>query len=314
MLWLRRRERIARTADSWAARSIGGLSADERAERDGWRAADLAHETAWRQAQALVHATDGIRRPRAAASTTPAARPLWRPAIACVAVIVAAGGAFYAERGRFGLSGQSSTHYAAVSAPSHLRLDDGTIVDLDSGGAIRANFSGPVRAVRLERGTARFKVAHDKVHPFVVTAADRQVTAIGTRFEVALRQHGVIVTLFQGAVEVAARHAPAAHRPVQLKPGQRLTVENGQETLGDGPAIVSTSGPHDVPATPAAAIVAAANRATTMPIRFSDPALGSRAIQGRLDTRDTAALAAQIGAALGLEVHRTDSGYLLSPR
>lgn len=316
MLWPNSRERIARTADNWAARSIGGLSAEERAELDTWRAADPAHENAWRRAQSLVQQTDGIRRPRPGALPAAQRRSAFRPAtafVAAAAIVVAAGGVAYVERSRFSPPESRSTEYAAAATPSHLRLEDGTIVDLDPGAEIRTDFSGPVRAVLLERGTARFDVAHDQGHPFVVTAADRQVTAIGTRFEVALRQRGITVTLFQGAIEVAAKHSTSARPPVRLKPGQRLTVDNGLETLGHAPAPdVSAAGPHDVPSTPASTIVAEANLTTKMPIRFSDPMLGDRAIQGRLDTRDTAALAAQMGAALGLVVHRTDSGYLLS--
>ncbi|WP_454883427.1 FecR family protein [Sphingomonas oryzagri] len=318
MLRANRREQIARIADSWAARSARGLTAEERTERDQWRASDPTHENAWKQAQSLMQSTDGMPRPLGAASPQPHARAPFRPAVAFAgfaAIVAVAGGAIFVERGRLADPEPRDMVYAAATAPSHVRLDDGTVVDLDPGAMIRTDFSGPVRAVLLERGTARFDVAHDQIHPFIVSAADRQVTAIGTRFEVALRQQGVAVTLFQGAIEVAGKQKAPNPSPVRMKPGQRLTIVDGQETLGDvPPADLSASGPHDVPSTPAATIVAEANRATAMPIRFSDPALGQRAIQGRLDTRDTAALAAQIAAALDLVVRRTDSGYLLSTR
>ena len=317
MLWPSRRERTTRVADGWAARSAGSLSAAELAERDAWRAADPAHEQAWQQAQLVMSATAGMRRPRETAPSAFTARPM-RPSLALAgiaAVIIAAGGALVLERSHLGGTGADAqvADYRASDQAQHLRLADGTLVDLDVGAAIHADFSGPVRALTLERGTARFDVAHDPGHPFVVAAADRQVTAIGTRFEVALKPHGVVVSLFQGAIEVADKSGAQARKPVQLTRGQRLTVDDGRETMSAVPATdMSATGPHDVPATAATTIVEEANRTAAVPIRFADPALGQRAVQGHFDTRDSAALAAQLAAALDLVVTRTPGGFLLS--
>lgn len=317
MLWPSRRERIARIADGWAARPEESLSATDLAERDAWRAADPAHEDAWQQAQLIMSATAGMRRPRNAAYTPPAGR-LMRPSLALAgvaAVIIAAGGALVLERSHLvgTTAGSQIAEYSASGDVRHLRLADGTLVDLDVGAAMRADFSGPVRAITLERGAARFDVAHDADHPFVVAAADRTVTAIGTRFEVAIKPHGVVVSLFQGAVEVAGKSSAVTHKPVRMTRGQRLTVDDGRETMTAVSANdMSAAGPRDVPSTPATTIVDEANRTAAIPIRFADPALGQRPVQGRFDTRDTAALAAQLGAALDLVVSRNANGYLLS--
>jgi transmembrane sensor len=314
MVWRSRRERIAEIADRWAARSAGQLSDEERIERDEWRKADPAHEDAWQRTQLLVLTTKGMPRP-------PEARvPSWRrsmfPNLAlagAASILVIGSGAYVLKHSNHRGSNPIASEYAAIGAPSHIQLTDGTFVDLDVGAGMQADFSGPVRAVLLERGTARFDVAHDTAHPFVVTAADRKVTAIGTRFEVALQPHGVVVTLLQGAIEVTRKEREPMHAPVRMKPGQRLTVDDAHETIGAVPlSDTSMATPHDVPSTSVAAIVAQANRTTSMPIRFADPLLGDRPVQGYFDTHDTAALAAQLGVAQNLVVTRTESGFLLS--
>jgi len=317
MLWPNRKERIARIADSWAARSAGSLSHAERSERDMWRAADPAHENAWKRAQALMATTAGMRRPASTPLTAPASR--FRPAYAfasLAALVAVSGGAIIFEK-EFSPSRRSSAavEYAAAQTARHIKLADGTLIDLDPGSAVRADYSGPVRAVLVEHGTARFDVAHDKAHPFVVSAADREVTAIGTRFEVVLRTDGVTVTLYQGAIEVAAKSDTPSIRPVLMTRGQRLNITAGKQVLTSVPTTdISIEGPHDVDPTPVANIVAEANLHAAVPIRFATPGLGALRVEGRFDVSDTAALAEQLGVALDLTVSRVGSAYILSAR
>jgi transmembrane sensor len=317
MVWMSRQERIARTADSWVARSAGSLSPDERTERDRWRAADPAHENAWKRAQGLMTTTAGMRRPAEASHLV--TRPIFRPvyALAALAAVIAAGGGALILQKELGSAGRPARamEYAAAASARHVRLADGTLVDLDPGSAMRADYSGPIRAVLVERGTARFDVAHDSTHPFVVSAADRKVTAIGTRFEVALRADGMVVTLFQGAIEVARMSGTPSARPVRMTHGQRLSVTAGRQVLTSVPVnALPVQGVQDVDPTPVSNIVAWANLTATVPIRLASPDLGARRVEGRFDLSNTAALAEQLGAALDLVVSKTGNAYILSSR
>jgi hypothetical protein len=73
-----------------------------------------------------------------------------------------------------------------------------------------------------------FAVAHDAARPFIVTAGDTAVRAIGTRFEVYQRPGRVVrVTLAEGRVRVRGRQAggpDAGPAPVILTAGERVEI------------------------------------------------------------------------------------------
>ncbi len=70
----------------------------------------------------------------------------------------------------------------------------------------RSVAAGGYRQIFLRKGEAHFQVAHDRTRPFLVHAGDAVVRAVGTEFEVRLRndQH-VDVVVNEGRVEVQAR-------------------------------------------------------------------------------------------------------------
>ncbi|MBL9210518.1 MAG: FecR domain-containing protein [Opitutaceae bacterium] len=117
-----------------------------------------------------------------------------------------------------------------TAAPRQIALRDGSIVHLDARAALRVDFSGHDRRVRLEAGQAHFEVAHDATHPFIATAAGVAVRAIGTAFSVRLASTAVEVLVEEGRVEVAPATpapvdaaVPAAPAP-QLGAGERAVV------------------------------------------------------------------------------------------
>ncbi len=72
-----------------------------------------------------------------------------------------------------------------VGSRTYVRLSDGTEVYLNYGSKIRYphNFVGETREVKLT-GEGYFKVAQDKERPFIVKAAEINVKAVGTEFNV----------------------------------------------------------------------------------------------------------------------------------
>jgi len=81
-------------------------------------------------------------------------------------------------------------------------LPDGSSFDLNTNSRVEVDYSQRTRVIRLERGEAYFKVAHDTHRPFWVHAGDRWVRAVGTAFNVYLRPTGVEVTVSEGTVNV----------------------------------------------------------------------------------------------------------------
>jgi transmembrane sensor len=132
------------------------------------------------------------------------------------------------EQARYALVGDT-VYRTAVGEQRRITLDDGTVLTLNTGSRVAVQYRERRRSVVLLDGQALFEVAHDKTRPFVVTAGERTVTALGTAFDVRLSREKLEVVLIEGSVAVepgtadVAPQALAAERIV-LIPGERLTV------------------------------------------------------------------------------------------
>jgi len=117
-----------------------------------------------------------------------------------------------------------------------LVLDDGSRVVLNGNSSLQVRYNGAERRILLRRGEASFAVAHDSTRPFLVTADDVTVRAVGTRFSVGMEDDDVAVTVEEGVVAVAedrAAEAPVLIRRneqfVAAPTGQRRAVLEGTE-------------------------------------------------------------------------------------
>lgn len=112
-----------------------------------------------------------------------------------------------------------------------LRLADGTAVTLNTDSAVRVDYVAGRRFVHMLRGQALFEVAKDVHRPFVVQAGAKQVTALGTIFEVRLFDADRMkVTLVEGKVvvdevELRPDESQPVMVPVVLAPGDALELK-----------------------------------------------------------------------------------------
>ena len=116
-----------------------------------------------------------------------------------------------------------------VGALQRLDLPDGSLVQLNTNSAIEIVYGANERRVKLQRGEAHFTVEEDAQRPFIVTAGGVDVRAVGTAFNVRLRQESVDVLVTHGKVNIApprtAAVAPAARAPdTFLVAGQRTSI------------------------------------------------------------------------------------------
>ncbi|MCX7056959.1 MAG: FecR domain-containing protein [Proteobacteria bacterium] len=244
--WLERHpdDDAARAAcTAWRNQAVQHDEAYRRAERT-WRAlGEVAHHpvlAAWRES-----------------ARTPRARRLpWAVAAAAAGVAVLIAGYGWLN-GRTDSGSSARVQIAAptgrdVREPSeyrtattrlgerqHLVLDDGTAVTLNTASRVEVDYRGRYRRVHLLQGEALFQVAKNPNRPFVVTAGNRQVVALGTSFGIRLDGGAVQVTLLEGRVAVAPARAPVdmgatAPDSVVLKPGQQL-----RETDSERPAVLA---------------------------------------------------------------------------
>lgn len=106
-------------------------------------------------------------------------------------------------------------------------LPDGSSATLNASTRLETEWLPHERRIRLVAGQALFRVSKDPARPFIVTAGDRTVTALGTAFDVRLDADKVQVTLLEGRVAVKGL-GNASHQPtLELKPRQQLVAIDG---------------------------------------------------------------------------------------
>lgn len=252
----------AEAAAHWAvARDARALSENEEAAFAVWHEVP-AHAEAFRRAKGALGlfdtdlaGDDNLRALRQAAlEAAPAVRPpRWAlPAaiaasLAAMSIYVGVGrpgpplavpprpaAVIAVSTGRGSPSRVAPLEYATgIGERRSIRLPDGSTLTLNTRTRLAVAFSDHRRLVHLYRGQALFEVAHDANRPFTVEAADRQVTALGTIFEVRVEPGRMNVTLLRGRVLVDrmpdAAEALGVSRiaPTILKPGQQFDAELG---------------------------------------------------------------------------------------
>ena len=176
-------------------------------------------EAAWERADRLKAAGTGV------GAAAPAATPLWTRRAAAVLAVGVGGGLAYAAR-----LGRGTSFSTAVGERKTIKLEDGSAVELNTATQLRTQFSAHRRDIQLVSGEALFHVAKDPARPFVVHAQDAQVRAVGTAFNVRVRDKLVEVTVTEGVVTVNNAASPAKTLRPPVRPvaaGQGAVVGSG---------------------------------------------------------------------------------------
>jgi transmembrane sensor len=193
------------------------------------------------------------------------------------------------------------------------RLEDGTTLRLNTESIAEVRITHRDREVTLRRGEAVFDVAKDASRPFVVSAGDGRVTAVGTQFQVRSIAGAVAVTLMTGRVQVAR----ISHQEVEwLDPGQQASFsQNGTGIVTrnvDVAALTSwMSGRLEFRGTPLEDVVAEANRYSARQIRIGDRSIGRLVVSGTFRTGDTDGIIAAFEAALPVRAERDGADVVL---
>lgn len=216
------------------------------------------------------------------------------------------------------VSAQQQEFASAAGQIRTVTLPDGSRVTLDSDSALAVNFTPSERRLTLMKGRARFDVAHDANHPFIVTAQASEVIAHGTIFDVDLDGKQPLVSLLRGSVEVRKPLVASVVTPRQghfLRPGQALYVGADPLTSKAGPSPDSqgdwTSGMLSFDDRPLSDIVAGTNRYAPSKIVLTDPDLGALHYSISFPAKDSGGLAQALSAAFNLAQSRDSRGNIL---
>lgn len=225
-------ECVEADAAAWFARvRSGGMSAADRRALDQWLA-EPDHAAAFATVEALWHAIEPLHGDPDLLPLREAARNhgrMRRLSIygAIAATLVAAFVAsvfFFNARGVQETDSHQTVRFATARGERlPIALADGSTIMLDANSSVRVSLQAGRRSVEIEQGRAFFKVSHDARRPFVVSAAGRSVTALGTAFAVDKNARQLDVVLVEGRVRVDGDGRPGG-RAVELTAGGRLQI------------------------------------------------------------------------------------------
>jgi transmembrane sensor len=266
-------------AAAWVAR-LHSPQRSARLERafGEWLNESPEHVSAFEEATKVWEEISG-----AGAQLRPAPRRLRAQAMVAACVLVAI--AIVATLPGF-LRGDA--YQTSIGEQRVVTLSDGSRIELNTNSRVTVRYDWLGRDVKLVRGEAMFHVAKDVSRPFRVRAADRTVTALGTSFAVRTEPGDLIVTLFEGRVQVAPLKGRASR--VTLAPGQRWTSRRPVATSLDQMELVSALSWVQKKAVfddvPLSAAVAEMNRYRPDPLVIVSPELGSLPVSGIFDVDD----------------------------
>lgn len=252
---------------------------------------------------------------------------LWGALATAALVILAFTGISLTQPGFLGSAGQIAANpdhivlRTGIGERATASLADGSTVVLNTNSILEINYSTLRRDVRLVAGQVLFKVAHDTARPFIVAAANHQVVAVGTEFEVRLDGAKVRVALLQGRVRVepiAARHSPSDNDSVaEMTPGEQLVAS------ADG-MVVNRANVEDLVSWRSGRVrfdnmrladaVAEMNRYSHTRILIDDPATADVRITGAFRTGQSYSFAQTIGEAFPVDVEQSGDTIRLRTR
>lgn len=215
---------LNQTAASWLVKlQRPDLAPEEREAFQAWVQASAANGVAFARAEALWERTARLSAVRPLLSPPRAA--LWtRRRLAGVAAASIVGGVLVYR-------GMSADAYATpIGVRKRIDLADHSHLTLNTASRAEVRYSAHRRAVELLSGEALFEVARDTTRPFTVSTAEARFIAIGTVFNVRLKDDGVELCVVEGTVDCAERGRP----PLRLGAGRRALLSSvGQvvETL-----------------------------------------------------------------------------------
>lgn len=247
----------------------------------------------------------------------PVTKQRWRLPLAplgLAASVIAAGALAWFFLGRAPVTEYST----AIGGQRTITLTDGSTVVLNTDSDVRVQFSRHLRRVELARGEALFSVSHDPSRPFEVHALQGVTTAVGTQFDVELTRGGAAVSVLEGTVTVGASGAAVVAAPVAVTAGSGVGYSQTGALSQLRPAEVNRIQGwrtqhivfNDMPLETA---LNEYNRYTHTPIVLSDPALGSRHINGVFHIGDEAAFLSAIEQGIHLKATKSDTQTVLQP-
>lgn len=311
-------EQIAHVASLWAVKPRP-LSPEDAAALSAWLAGDPRRHGALLRAEAGWHSLSRAQalgpsaRWQDKAATVfplPSRRRLLTAAAAGGGLIAASFLAVFALR-----QDEAITHMGEIR---RLPMSDGSIATLNTDSRLRINMAESERRIELIEGEAWFKVAHNRQRPFIVSAGQSRIKAVGTAFSVKKHPDGVEVLVTEGTVQ--AWSVADDRETVLLNAGERTVLREHQPVkIVHAPDAIDSDlawreGQIALNGKTLSQVAAEFNRYNRIQIVIEDEALGRERLIGRLSANDPEAFSGAVVEAFGVNIHKTDKAILIGTK
>ncbi|ESS71952.1 anti-FecI sigma factor, FecR [Methyloglobulus morosus KoM1] len=241
------RDRLEQEAVDWLARLTSGEAvADDFVECANWRNRSHAHNQAYQKINTLWDQLDapllvwheqtlsGTEEPalnqgNQATQSAPKRRlsKVWPKRFLAAAIVAWVTFSWFPDY----LSYPLADYRTLIGEQKTVRLEDGSILHLNTDTAINVHYSASARHIELLQGEAAFEVSHDDHKPFIVASGNIQTRAVGTQFIVRYDNHQGLITLLEGKVQVSnTNKAEDGHNAITLNPNEQVAYQDNRFT------------------------------------------------------------------------------------
>lgn len=214
---------------------------------------------------------------------------------------------------------KSSDVTTGIGEQRVLSLDDGSRIYMNTQTQVDVDYSSAERLIHLKSGEALFEVAPQSGRPFVVSAGNRRIEALGTSFVVRQAKNILSVTLMEGKVSISPppRAGEGEGGGMQyLTPGQRLTLAAHKPAALDTPPLEKITawqrGKVPIDNLSLTDAIAEMNRYSRVRLVVERPESEGLRVSGIFRAGDSLSFARAVSKSYGLTVEESDRQIVLA--
>ncbi|OUS23456.1 hypothetical protein A9Q98_15375 [Thalassotalea sp. 42_200_T64] len=203
-------------ASDWIAKLERGLNQDEKSSLQAWMALSEKHTEVLFEVAQIWDKMDDLRRlsdlfPQTSGNQKKL--PTWLGAMAASVIFAITIGLYHGgfHFSLFGQAEQSAVvakqmdYQTDIGERKTINLPDNSKIVLNTNSFVQITYTATARVIDLQRGEIHIDVAHDKSRPLSVIARGKVIQAVGTAFNVQVRNELVELIVTDGKVLVAEK-------------------------------------------------------------------------------------------------------------
>ncbi|MFJ4348783.1 FecR domain-containing protein [Pseudomonas sp. NPDC089401] len=206
------RAQVAEQAVHWLIESQGDdFDQAQQQALQRWLQADNEHQRAWAHIQQVNQRLRGVASPVVHATLQAPPSPARRRALKALLLFGVASATGLGLQGHNPLPGMLADYRSPLGERRRMRLDDGSLLQLNTRSAADVRFDGQQRLVRLREGELALEVASD-TRPLVLRTGEGDLQLGNGRFNVREFDGFSLVSVFSGQARFAGQALLAGQR------------------------------------------------------------------------------------------------------